>query len=164
MEAKIGNFPWSNDDIILGCEREVAEAESSDSDEHKVESIMRLSWALVHSRQRSDVYRGMAIVDASFTGSSPPFQLSSLLQLREMFYLLAVGEYRTNDYFLSHSHLYECLQFIVIISASLLLIVSNYYYIISFFLDFPDWSQALSLKKTITKYEPPPLHIAIVGG
>ncbi|KAK7843099.1 mitochondrial fission 1 protein a [Quercus suber] len=67
MDAKISKFfdsvgsffsggdqiPWCDRDIIVGCEREVAEA--GDSDERKTDSIMRLSWALVHSRQPEDV-------------------------------------------------------------------------------------------------------------
>lgn len=43
------------------CEREVAEA--GDSDVQKGESIMRLSWALVHSRQPEDVQRGIAMLE-----------------------------------------------------------------------------------------------------
>lgn len=43
-----------------GCEREVAEA---NDDKQKSESIMRLSWALVHSRQAEDVQRGIAMLE-----------------------------------------------------------------------------------------------------
>ena len=46
-----------------GCEREVAEA--GDSDEGKSDSIMRLSWALVHSRQPEDVQRGIAMFEGT---------------------------------------------------------------------------------------------------
>lgn len=46
-----------------GCEREVAEA--GDADERKSESIMRLSWALVHSRQPEDVQRGIAMLEGT---------------------------------------------------------------------------------------------------
>lgn len=46
-----------------GCEREVAEAAKGDSEELKSESIMRLSWALVHSRQDVDVQRGIAMLE-----------------------------------------------------------------------------------------------------
>ncbi|XP_022894007.1 mitochondrial fission 1 protein A-like [Olea europaea var. sylvestris] len=57
MEAKVSQFfesvtnffsggdhiPWSTPDVILGCEREVAEASKDNSDERKSESIMRMS-------------------------------------------------------------------------------------------------------------------------
>lgn len=46
-----------------GCEREVAEA--GDSNERKSDSIMRLSWALVHSRQPEDVQRGIAMLEGT---------------------------------------------------------------------------------------------------
>lgn len=48
---------------MQGCEREVAEADESASEERKNESIMRLSWALVHSRQSEDINRGMAMLE-----------------------------------------------------------------------------------------------------
>ena len=56
-------FSDSLNPIILwqGCEREVSEA--GDSDVRKSESIMRLSWALVHSRQPEDVQRGIAMLE-----------------------------------------------------------------------------------------------------
>ncbi|OMO98768.1 Tetratricopeptide-like helical, partial [Corchorus capsularis] len=77
MDAKIGKFfesvgsffsggdqiPWCDRDIIAGCEREVADAAKGDSEELKNESIMRLSWALVHSRQAEDVQRGIAMLE-----------------------------------------------------------------------------------------------------
>ncbi|KAL2507351.1 Uncharacterized protein Fot_30998 [Forsythia ovata] len=46
-----------------GCEREVAEAEKGSSDELKSECIMRLSWALVHSKLPKDVHRGIAMLE-----------------------------------------------------------------------------------------------------
>ncbi|KAI8562072.1 hypothetical protein RHMOL_Rhmol03G0006500 [Rhododendron molle] len=49
--------------IYFGCEREVAEAEQGSSDELKSECIMRLSWALVHSRRPEDVQRGIAMLE-----------------------------------------------------------------------------------------------------
>ena len=48
---------------LQGCEREVAEAEKGSSDEFKSECIMRLSWALVHSRRQEDVQRGIAMLE-----------------------------------------------------------------------------------------------------
>lgn len=109
-------IPWCDRDIIAGCEREVAEA---NDDKQKSESIMRLSWALVHSRQAEDVQRGIAMLEASLANSSPP------LQQREKLYLLAVGYYRTGEYAKSRQILEQCLEIA------------------------PDWRQALALKKTV---------------
>ncbi|GMN20744.1 hypothetical protein TIFTF001_047171, partial [Ficus carica] len=132
MEAKIGKFfesvgsffgggdqiPWCDSDVILlfetqphalvdvppvGIEREVAEATNGGSDEHTKESIMRLSWALVHSRKPEDVNRGVAMLEASLTNSSSP------LEQREKLYLLAVGYYRSNEYSKSRQLLEQCL-------------------------------------------------------
>ncbi|KAL0339741.1 UNVERIFIED_CONTAM: Mitochondrial fission 1 protein A [Sesamum calycinum] len=133
MEAKINQFfesvtsffnggdhiPWSTPDVILGCEREVAEATKEASDDQRNESIMRLSWALVHSRQPEDVQRGIAMLEASLTNTNSP------LQKREKLYLLAVGYYRSGDYPRSRQLLDQCLEIA------------------------PDWRQAVSLKKTV---------------
>ncbi|XP_073147234.1 mitochondrial fission 1 protein A-like [Henckelia pumila] len=133
MDAKISQFfesvtnfftggdhiPWSAPDVIHGCEREVAEATKEESDERKSESIMRLSWALVHGRQPEDVQRGIAMLEASLTNTNSP------LQKREKLYLLAVGYYRSGDYSRSRQLLDQCLEIA------------------------PDWRQALSLKKTV---------------
>lgn len=89
------------------------------SDELKSESIMRLSWALVHSRQPEDVQRGIAMLEASLANSSSP------LQKREKLYLLAVGSYRSGEYPRSRQLAEQCLQLA------------------------PDWRQALTLKKTV---------------
>ncbi|EXC10884.1 hypothetical protein L484_002548 [Morus notabilis] len=134
MEAKIGKFfesvgtffsgsdqiPWCDRDVIAGCEREVAEAQNGSSDELVKECIMRLSWALVHSRQPEDVQRGIAMLEASVTDSN-----NSPLQLREKLYLLAVGHYRSGDYSRSRELVEQCLMIA------------------------PDWRQALTLKKAI---------------
>lgn len=53
--------------VLKGCEREVAEAANGDSEERKNESIMRLSWALVHSRQKEDIQRGIAMLESTVT-------------------------------------------------------------------------------------------------
>ncbi|KAI3968160.1 hypothetical protein MKX01_018463 [Papaver californicum] len=133
MEAKISNFfesigsffsggdqiPWCDRDIILGCEREIAENGNDTSDEAKNESIMRLSWALVHSGQPEDVQRGIAMLEASLAGALTP------LQKREKLYLLSVGYYRSGDYSKSRQLLDRCLEIA------------------------PDFRQALSLKKTV---------------
>ncbi|XP_022764178.1 mitochondrial fission 1 protein A-like [Durio zibethinus] len=132
MEEKIGKFfesvgsffgggdqiPWCDRDVIAGCEREVADAKG-DSEELKSESIMRLSWALVHSRQAEDTQRGIAMLEASLANSS------SELQQREKLYLLAVGYYRTGEYSRSRQLVERCLEIA------------------------PDWRQALALKKAV---------------
>lgn len=133
MEAKLGNFfdsvgaffgggdhiPWSDRDTISTCEREVADAIKGVSDEVKSESIMRLSWALIHSRQPEDVQRGIAMLEASLANGSSP------LQQREKLYLLAVGYYRSGEYRRSRQLAEKCLEIA------------------------PDWRQALTLKKTV---------------
>uniref|UniRef100_A0A5B6YWD7 Mitochondrial fission 1 protein n=1 Tax=Davidia involucrata TaxID=16924 RepID=A0A5B6YWD7_DAVIN len=133
MEAKIGKFfdsvgnfftggdqiPWCDGDIVAGCEREVAEAEKGSSDEFKGGCILRLSWALVHSKRPEDVQRGIAMLEASLAGASSP------LQVRENLYLLAVGYYRSGDYSRSRQLVERCLEMA------------------------PDSRQALTLKKTI---------------
>lgn len=45
---------------------EAAEAAKGESEELKSQSIMRLSWALVHSRQAEDVQRGIAMLEGEF--------------------------------------------------------------------------------------------------
>ncbi|KAL3850163.1 hypothetical protein ACJIZ3_012045 [Penstemon smallii] len=133
MEAKFGRFfdsvgsfftggdqiPWCESNIVAGCEREVAEASEGSSDELKSECIMRLSWALVHSRRSEDVQRGIAMLEASLAGSSSP------LQMREKLYLLAIGYFRTGDYSRSRQLVERCLEIL------------------------PEWRQALTLKKAI---------------
>ncbi|CAH9133274.1 unnamed protein product [Cuscuta epithymum] len=133
MEAKINNFfesvgnffsggdqiPWCDSDIVSGCEREVAEANKGSSEELKSECIMRLSWSLIHSKRPEDVQRGIAMLEASVSGSSSP------LQMREKLYLLSVGYYRSGDYSRSRQLVDSCLEIA------------------------PDWRQALALKKTI---------------
>lgn len=46
--------------LIQGCEKEVREAAS---EEQKGDSVMRLSWALIHSKDQADVNRGIAMVE-----------------------------------------------------------------------------------------------------
>lgn len=48
---------------LQGCEREITEAQNSSSDELVQECLMRLSWALVHSRHQEDVQRGIAMLE-----------------------------------------------------------------------------------------------------
>ncbi|XAR68434.1 hypothetical protein NMG60_11003543 [Bertholletia excelsa] len=113
------NIPWCDRDTIASCEKEAAEAANGASDEVKNESIMRLSWALVHSRKPEDVQRGIAMLEASLANSGSP------LQKREKLYLLAVGYYRSGDYARTRQIVDQCLEIA------------------------PDWRQALTLKKTV---------------
>ncbi|KAL1555208.1 Mitochondrial fission 1 protein A [Salvia divinorum] len=133
MDKKIGKFfdsvgslftgadviPWCDSDIVAACEREVADAEKGSSDKLKSESIMRLSWALVHSKRPEDVQRGIAMLEVSLAGSNTP------LQERERVYLLAVGYFRNAEYSRSRQIVERCLEIA------------------------PDWKQALTLKKAI---------------
>ncbi|TYK27716.1 mitochondrial fission 1 protein A [Cucumis melo var. makuwa] len=96
-------LPKGNHQFYLGCEREAAEAEKSSSGELLKESIMRLSWALVHSRQPEDVHRGIAMLEAAISGDDSP------LKMREKLYLLAVGYFRSGDYSRSRELVEECL-------------------------------------------------------
>uniref|UniRef100_A0A7N0UDD8 Mitochondrial fission 1 protein n=1 Tax=Kalanchoe fedtschenkoi TaxID=63787 RepID=A0A7N0UDD8_KALFE len=122
----VGNFftggdqiPWCDRDVISGCEREVREIEDGSSEQLKTDCLMRLSWALVHSKHPEDVQRGIAMLETSLTNASTP------LQKRERLYLLAVGFYRSGDYSRSRQLVERCLEIA------------------------PDWRQALYLKKTI---------------
>ncbi|XP_004491260.1 mitochondrial fission 1 protein A-like [Cicer arietinum] len=124
---KVGQFfsgkdllPSCDSDIIAGCEREVAEAEKqSSSDDSMQESLLRLSWALVHSKQPQDVQRGIAMLQSSLPSTIDP------LQQREKLYLLAVGYYRSGDYSRSRDLVEKCLEIA------------------------PDWRQATTLKTAI---------------
>lgn len=133
MEAKIGKLfesvshffsggdelPWCDADIVAGCEQEVREAEKGSSDDFKSDCIMRLSWALVHSKRPEDVQRGIAMLEASLANTA------SSLKMREKLYLLAVGHYRSGEYSRSRELVERCLTI------------------------EPDWRQARSLKKAI---------------
>ncbi|CAL5351829.1 unnamed protein product [Camellia sinensis] len=120
----------SNAAVAVGCEREVAEAANGVSDELKSERIMRLSWALVHSKQPEDMQRGIAMLEdpcQKLNDSSLADSLAnsgSPLQKREKLYLLAVGYYRS-EYRRSRQLAEQCLEIA------------------------PDWMQALTLKKTV---------------
>ncbi|KAK3147217.1 hypothetical protein QOZ80_3BG0279580 [Eleusine coracana subsp. coracana] len=109
-------LPWCDRDLIAGFESEVAEAAT---EAQKNDSLMRLSWALVHSRQPEDVNRGIGMLQASLDKTSSP------LEIREKLYLLAVGHYRTGDYTRSRQLLERCLEI------------------------QPDWRQALTLQQIV---------------
>ncbi|CAH2072906.1 unnamed protein product [Thlaspi arvense] len=97
-------FPLCDADIISGCEKELAEAQKGQDEGHKKECIMRLSWALVHSKTPADIQRGIAMLEASVVSDSSP------MKLREKLYLLAVGYYRSGDYSRSRDYIERCLE------------------------------------------------------
>lgn len=49
-----------------GCEKELAEAQKGQDEGFKKESIMRLSWALVHSKMPADIQRGIAMLEGIY--------------------------------------------------------------------------------------------------
>ncbi|XP_028099558.1 mitochondrial fission 1 protein A-like [Camellia sinensis] len=98
------HMPWCDPNTIAGCEREVSEAANGVSDELKSERIIRLSWALVHSKQPEDMQHGIAMLEASLANSGSP------LQKREKLYLLAVGYYRSGEYRRSRQLAEQCLE------------------------------------------------------
>ncbi|XP_057826560.1 mitochondrial fission 1 protein A [Cryptomeria japonica] len=113
-------LPWTDSDIIANCEREAAgQWAEVTKDSDKKESIMRLSWALVHSRQAADVQRGIAMLEVALNNGGGP------LQRKEILYLLAVGHFRAGDYTRSRRYIEQALQIA------------------------PDFRQALTLKKSI---------------
>ncbi|KAJ8570414.1 hypothetical protein K7X08_037386 [Anisodus acutangulus] len=80
-----------------GCERVVADATKGASDEGKNESIMRLSWALIHSKQPEDVQRGITMLEVHYSNE-------------KSFYLLAVGYYRSGEYSKSRELTGQCFE------------------------------------------------------
>eukprot|EP00246_Nothoceros_aenigmaticus_P015080 TRINITY_DN6088_c0_g1_i1.p1 TRINITY_DN6088_c0_g1~~TRINITY_DN6088_c0_g1_i1.p1 ORF type:complete len:166 (+),score=28.76 TRINITY_DN6088_c0_g1_i1:211-708(+) len=87
-------LPWTDAPMIAECEREAAgEGEWAPGTQDRSESIMRLAWALVHSRRSEDVQRGIAMLESFLTQKNVV-----PLQSREVLYLLAVGQYRAGEY------------------------------------------------------------------
>ncbi|WZZ22525.1 hypothetical protein YC2023_123912 [Brassica napus] len=97
-------FPLCDTDIISGCEKELAEAQKGQDEGFKKESIMRLSWALVHSKMPPDIQRGIAMLEGSVVSDTSP------MTLREKLYLLAIGYYRSGDFSRSRESIERCLE------------------------------------------------------
>ncbi|KAG5376953.1 hypothetical protein IGI04_041549 [Brassica rapa subsp. trilocularis] len=97
-------FPLCDTDIISGCEKELAEAQKGQDEGFKKESIMRLSWALVHSKMPADIQRGIAMLEGSVVSDTSP------MTLREKLYLLAIGYYRSSDFSRSRESIERCLE------------------------------------------------------
>lgn len=89
---------------VQGCEREVAEAGKGSSDELKNECIMRLSWALVHSRRPEDVQRGIAMLEGEIIGILFFFFWNPFI----LFHTLCLGIVEFHENFGKHFHLYVC--------------------------------------------------------
>lgn len=68
---------------LQGCEREVAESGNAES---KNESLMRLSWALVHSRHPEDVNRGIAMLEGVYTSYGQLYFVIAICSL--LFFIL----------------------------------------------------------------------------
>ncbi|KAI3880211.1 hypothetical protein MKW92_002016 [Papaver armeniacum] len=95
------------------CERDIAEAGDDAPVEVKNENIIKLSWALVHTRQPEDVQRGIALLEASLEKSG----LSQLekgglneLQFRDMLYIRSLGHYISGDFIKSLNDVLQCLE------------------------------------------------------
>ncbi|RZC84295.1 hypothetical protein C5167_047077 [Papaver somniferum] len=69
--------------------------------------ILKLCRALVHSTDKENIKEGIQKLDGDLWGVLAEL---SLLQKREMLYLLAVGYYRDGDYASSLSYLDQCLE------------------------------------------------------
>ncbi|KAG7550425.1 Fis1 C-terminal tetratricopeptide repeat [Arabidopsis thaliana x Arabidopsis arenosa] len=117
--ASADEFPLCDSDIISGCEKELAEAQKAQDEGRKKECIMRLSWALVHSKMPGDIQRGIAMLEALVVNDT------SAMKLREKLYLLALGYYRSGDFSRSRDCIERCLEV------------------------EPEWGQAQTLKKAI---------------
>ncbi|KAI3866064.1 hypothetical protein MKW92_016416 [Papaver armeniacum] len=90
----------------------IAEAGDDAPDEVKNENIIKLSWALVHTRQPEDVQRGIALLDASLeTGGLRELKRSrpSQLQIRDMLYIRSLGHYINRDFMKSMNDVCQCL-------------------------------------------------------
>ncbi|CAH8281841.1 unnamed protein product [Eruca vesicaria subsp. sativa] len=97
-------FPLCDNDIISGCEKELAEAQKGQDEGFKKECIMRLSWALVHSETPADIQRGIAMLEGSVVSDTSP------MKLKENLYLLAIGYYRSGDFSRSRECIERCLE------------------------------------------------------
>ncbi|XP_026452979.1 mitochondrial fission 1 protein B-like [Papaver somniferum] len=87
-------------DMILDYEKDITD----EHDEVTNESIIKLCWALVHSRQPEDVQRGLDMLEGYVGVRYLPAQRT------EMFYLLAVGYYRIGELMFSWQCLDQCLE------------------------------------------------------
>ncbi|MCL7041762.1 hypothetical protein MKW94_002118, partial [Papaver nudicaule] len=87
------------------CERDIQEAGDDAPDEVKNENIIKLSWALVHTRQLEEVQRGIAMLEA-------PLKKAGLSQLhrRDMLYIRSFGHYINREFIKSCNDICHCLE------------------------------------------------------
>ncbi|KAI3911145.1 hypothetical protein MKW92_047084 [Papaver armeniacum] len=100
-------------DMILDCERDIAEAGDDAPDEVKNENIIKLSWALVHTRQPEDVQRGIALLESPLEkGGLSQLEKGGLnkLQFRDMLYIRSLGHYISRDFIKSFNGMCQCLE------------------------------------------------------
>ncbi|KAG0586824.1 hypothetical protein KC19_2G120400 [Ceratodon purpureus] len=97
------SLPWTDSEMIASCELEASGEKAAVSGENS-DGIMRLAWALVHSRNGPDVQRGIAMLEAALAGVGAP------MQKREILYLLAVGQFRAGEYARSRRLVDQALQ------------------------------------------------------
>ncbi|KAI3913265.1 hypothetical protein MKW92_034758 [Papaver armeniacum] len=99
-------------DMILDCERDIAEAGDDAPYEVKYENIIKLSWALVHTRQPEDVQRGIAMVEAALEEGGLKLVKGgpSQLQIRDMLYIYSFGHYISRDFIKSLNGVGHCLE------------------------------------------------------
>ncbi|KAI3913261.1 hypothetical protein MKW92_034754 [Papaver armeniacum] len=100
-------------DMILDCERDIAEAGDDAPYEVKYENIIKLSWALVHTRQPEDVQRGIAMVEAALEEGGLSQLVKggpSQLQIRDMLYIYSLGHYISRDFIKSLNGVGHCLE------------------------------------------------------
>nr|XP_043636933.1 mitochondrial fission 1 protein A-like [Erigeron canadensis] len=89
------SFSLCNSTLIHFCRRDYALVENrldSSYDDIRNECLLRLSWALAHSRRPEDVQHGIRMLEGE-KGSSD--NTDDTLQMKLKAYILAVGYYRS---------------------------------------------------------------------
>ncbi|CAI5533009.1 unnamed protein product [Closterium sp. Naga37s-1] len=81
-------LPWTDEKTIQACERDMLDPGQTAAAR---DNLMKLAWALVHSRREADVVRGIAMLDEQQRG------VTNTKDRHEVLYLKAVGCYRAGD-------------------------------------------------------------------
>lgn len=97
-------LPVTDRQLIHRCKKEFEEASKSGSQESAAEGL-RLLWALVHSRNMSDVAAGLKLSELLMDRPDMDEVCS-----REVIYLRAVGKFRTGKYLEARQQLEELLK------------------------------------------------------
>lgn len=95
------SLPWTDSQAIQACELDLNDRGQEKS---RDDNVMKLSWALVHSKRESDVRRGIAMLEDQLRSQKQPDRV------REVLYLLAVAWFRAGDYSRSLKLVEESLQ------------------------------------------------------